>query len=137
MFLRVIFLAATAVLAVRAMAASAPIQSTAPRADGVVTVQTITTAGHDFSQYFLAAWRDLEGSEQYTLALRERPSARFGSEVSIDFAQRNVLQLRLPPSRALLREMANSAANQVWSTVLRTDAERQLIRDADLAQDEF
>ncbi|MET0320943.1 MAG: CsgE family curli-type amyloid fiber assembly protein, partial [Duganella sp.] len=118
MFLRVMFFTATAVFAVRAMAASATMQAAAPRADGVVTVQTITTAGHDFSQHFLAAWRDMEGSEQYTLALRERPSARFGSEVSIDFAQRNVLQLRLPPSRALLRDMATSAAEQVWATVL-------------------
>ena len=52
-------------------------------AAGVVTVQTVTIAGHDFSQYFLAAWRDKEGSEHYTLSINERPSARLGSEVWI------------------------------------------------------
>ena len=69
MFLRVIFIAATVLCALRAAAADAE----PPRAVGVVTVQTMTTAGHDFSQHFLAAWRDQDGSDQVTLAIRERP----------------------------------------------------------------
>lgn len=133
MFLRVIFIAVTVALAARAVAAEAE----PPRATGVVTVQTITTAGHDFSQHFLAAWREQDGSDQVTLAIRERPSARFGSEVWIDYAQRTVLQLRLPPARAALPELAASAVQQVWATVQRTDAERTLFHDADLAPDEF
>lgn len=138
MFLRVMFIAVTALFLVRASASAADAaKSEPPRATGVVTVQTITTAGHDFSQHFLAAWRDQDGSDQVTLAIRERPSARFGSEVWIDYAQRTVLQLRLPPARAALPELAANAVQQVWSTVQRTDAERQLFHDADLAPDEF
>lgn len=133
MFLRVIFIATTVLCALRAAAADAE----PPRAAGVVTVQTITTAGHDFSQYFLAAWRDQDGSDQVTLAIRERPSARFGSEVWIDYSQRTVLQLRLPPARAALPELAANAVQHVWATVQRTDAERKLFHDADLAPDEF
>jgi len=133
MFLRVIFIAATVLCALRAAAADAE----PPRAVGVVTVQTITTAGHDFSQHFLAAWRDQDGSDQVTLAIRERPSARFGSEVWIDYSQRTVLQLRLPPARAALPELAANAVQHVWATVQRTDAERKLFHDADLAPDEF
>jgi curli production assembly/transport component CsgE len=144
MFLRVMFIAATAVLsatyargATLALAASTAAATDSPHADGVITVQTITTAGHDFSQHFLAAWRDLDGSDAVTLAIRERPSARFGSEVWIDYAQRPVLQLRLPPLRAALPEIAANAVQHVWSTVQRTDAERKLFRDADLAPDEI
>ena len=48
-------------------------------AGGVVTSQPVTVAGHDFCQYFIAAWRDKDGSERYALAIRERPSARWGS----------------------------------------------------------
>ena len=137
MFLRVMFIAATALLSATATARAMAASTEQPRADGVITVQTITTAGHDFSQHFLAAWRDLDGSDQVTLAIRERPSARFGSEVWIDYAQRPVLQLRLPPSRAALPDIAASAVQHVWSTVQRTDAESKLFRDADLAPDEF
>ncbi|MDR7051375.1 curli production assembly/transport component CsgE [Duganella sp. 3397] len=133
MFLRVMFIAATALFSMRAFAAAPE----PPRATGVVTVQTITTSGHDFSQHFLAAWRDQDGSDQVTLAIRERPSARFGSEVWIDYAQRTVLQLRLPPARAALPELAANAVQHVWATVQRTDAERKLFHDADLAPDEF
>ena len=106
-------------------------------AAGVVTVQTVTVAGHDFSQYFLAAWRDKEGSEHYTLSINERPSARLGSEVWIGFAQRRVFQTRLPPARAAIRSLSENAAETVWQTVQQTDVERKLIRDADLALDEF
>ena len=133
MFLRVMFIAATALFSMRAFAANPE----PPRATGVVTVQTITTAGHDFSQHFLSAWRDQDGSDEITLAIRERPSARFGSEVWIDYAQRTVLQLRLPPARAGLPELAANAVQHVWATVQRTDAERKLFHDADLAPDEF
>ncbi|KQQ36164.1 hypothetical protein ASF61_08180 [Duganella sp. Leaf126] len=137
MFLRVMFIAVTVAFATRAAAAAGTAASAPAAANGVVTVQTITTAGHEFSQYFLAAWRDQDGSDDVTLAIRERPSARFGSEVWIDYAQRTVLQLRLPPARAALPEIAASAVQHVWSTVQRTDAERKLFHDADLAPDEF
>ena len=133
MFLRVIFIAATVLYALRAAAADAE----PPRAVGMITVQTMTTAGHDFSQHFLAAWRDQDGSDAVTLAIRERPSARFGSEVWIDYSQRTVLQLRLPPARAALPELVANAVQHVWATVQRTDAERKLFHDADLAPDEF
>lgn len=117
---------------------NAPAAAVEPEpAAGVVTVQTVTIAGHDFSQYFLAAWRDKEGSEHYTLSINERPSARLGSEVWIGFAQRRVFQTRLPPARAAIRSLSENAAETVWQAVLQTDVERKLILDADLAPDEF
>ncbi|NHZ95783.1 CsgE family curli-type amyloid fiber assembly protein [Massilia sp. CCM 8734] len=104
---------------------------------GVVTSQSITVAGHDFCQYFMAAWREKEGSERFTLAIVERPSARRGSEVRIDFAQRRVFETRLPAARAAIKSLSEDAAERTWQAVLEADAERKSTHDADLAPDEF
>ena len=104
---------------------------------GVVTSQAITVAGHDFCQYFIAAWREKEGSERFTLAIVERPSARRGSEVRIDFAQRRVFETRLPAARAAIKSLSEDAAERTWQAVLDADAERKRINDADLAPDEL
>lgn len=104
---------------------------------GVVTSQAITVAGHDFCQYFIAAWREKEGSERFTLAIVERPSARRGSEVRIDFAQRRVFETRLPAARAAIKPLSEDAAERTFQAVLEADAERRSVNDADLAPDEF
>ena len=104
---------------------------------GVVTSQAITVAGHDFCQYFIAAWREKDGSERFTLAIVERPSARRGSEVCIDFAQRRVFDTRLPAARAAIKSLREEAAERTWQAVLEADAERKRINDADLAPDEL
>lgn len=104
---------------------------------GVVTSQSITVAGHEFCQYFIAAWRDKEGAGNYTLAIRERPSARRGSEVWVEFAQRRVFEARLPPGRSAIKAMSEEAAESTLQAVLETDAQRKLFIDADLAPDEL
>lgn len=106
-------------------------------ASGIVTSRAITVAGHEFSDYFIAAWRDKPDSERYAIAILERPSARLGSQVRIDFAQRPVYQTRLPPSRAALRSLGEQAAELAYQAVQAADAQRVLIKDADVAGDEF
>lgn len=130
----------TKCFALPALCLASAIAAAGPQTDsaaGVVTSQVVTVAGHDFSQYFIAAWRDKDGSEHYTLAIRERPSARWGSEVWIEFAQRRVFHTRLPPARAAIRSLSEDAAETTYQAVLATDAQRKLINDADLAPDEF
>lgn len=109
------------------------------RADawGIVTNQAVTVAGHEFCKYFLAEWRDKPGSDRYTLAIRERPSARWGSQVWIEFAQRRIYQVQLPPARAELRTLAESAAENAYQTILDIERQQRLAGDADLAPDEF
>jgi curli production assembly/transport component CsgE len=104
---------------------------------GIVTNRAITVAGHDFFNYFIAAWRDKPNSERYALAVYERPSARLGSQVRIEFAQRPLFQSRLPPSRAALKALGEEAAEIIYQAVLAVDAHRVLADDADLARDEF
>lgn len=104
---------------------------------GLVTCQAVTVAGHEFCAYLDAEWRDKPGSERYTIAIRERPSARWGTQVWIDYAQRRVYQAQLPPARAGLKELGASAAESVYQAILEVERQRQFVRDADLAPDEF
>lgn len=106
-------------------------------ATGIVTSQAITVAGREFSDYFIAAWRDKQDSDRYTLAIRERPSARSGSQVWIEFAHRRVFQAQLPAARAALKGRAEQAAETTWQAVLEADGQSRLINDADLARDEI
>lgn len=104
---------------------------------GVVTDQAVTVAGQDFYQYFVNAWRDKEGSERYSLAVHERPSARWGSEIWIEFAQRRVFRTYLPPARAAIKPISEQAAEIAYRAVLQADIQRQLVNDADLGRDEI
>jgi curli production assembly/transport component CsgE len=106
-------------------------------ASGIVTSRAITVAGHEFSEYFIAAWRDKPDSERYAIAIHERPSARLGSQVRIDFAQRPVYSARLPPSRAALKSLGEKAAELAYQAVLDVNAQRVLVKDADVAGDEL
>jgi curli production assembly/transport component CsgE len=122
-------------------AIAAPLRASghAPQADawGIVTSQAITVAGHEFCRYFIARWLDQPGSDHYTIAIHERPSARWGSQVWVEFGQSRVYQVQLPPARAELQALGESAAETVYQAILDIERQRRLIHDADLAPDEF
>lgn len=132
-------LLAVSMLTAAACAAPANAVESTTRGDtwGLVTCQAVTVAGHEFCDVLGAEWRDKPGSERYTIAIRERPSARWGTHIWIDFAQRRVYQAQLPPARAGLKELGASAAESVYQAILEIERQRQFIRDADLAPDEF
>lgn len=104
---------------------------------GIVTSQAVTVAGHEFSNHFISAWRDKPGSERYSLSIRERATARWGSQVWIEFGQQRIVQLQLPPARAGLQAIAAGAADSAIEAILDLERQRQLLSDADLATDEF
>ena len=129
-------LAATCPLAAHA-GAEASERNLEPDGWGIVTNQAITVAGHEFCQYFIAAWLDKPNSDRYTIAVRERPSARWGTQVWIEYGSRRVLQVQLPPARTELKALGENAAGSAYQAVLDIERQRTLIRDADLAPDEF
>lgn len=104
---------------------------------GIVVNRSVTVAGQEFTQHFLSAWREHPGSEHLSLTIVERPSARWGSEVWIEYAQRRVFHTRLPTMRAALRQAGERAADLTFDTVLQAERQRKLIHDADLAPDEI
>ena len=104
---------------------------------GLVTNQTVTVAGHDFYQHFVAAWQEQAVSERFAISIHERPSARWGSQVWIEFAQRRILQIALPAGRSGIRAISEQAVAVVQQRIVDAEVERALFRNADLGADEI
>jgi curli production assembly/transport component CsgE len=104
---------------------------------GVVVNQTITVVGHDFYQYFMAGWRDKDMNERFALSIQERPSARWGNLVWVEFAQKRVFQTYLPPSRSAVKAVSEQAVEIAYQNVIDADVQRLLFRDEDLGPDEI
>lgn len=105
---------------------------------GVVTDGTITFVGHDFYSEFVSAWRQQAGVEQFSLAIIERPSARWGSLVWVEYRNRQVFRAFLSPGqRDFVRQAGRNAAGIVYKNVVETEVGRLMFGDPDLARDEF
>jgi len=104
---------------------------------GIVTNQTITLAGEDFYTSFAQAWRDMSLSDRYVVSIHERPSARWGSLIWVEFEQRRVFDTFLPVARANVAAVAVRAASTAYQNVVQADIARLLFHDVDLASDEL
>lgn len=103
---------------------------------GIVTGQTITQAGRDFYDSFATTWRDKDEAGRFVVAISERPSARWGSQVFVNYGNQRLFQVFLPPNRSLIPTIGSAAATQVYQAIL----DYQLVQffgDPDLARDEF
>lgn len=103
---------------------------------GIVTGQTITTAGKAFYDGFAAAWREQDEQGRFTVSISERPSARWGSQVFVDYGQRRLFRTFLPPNRERIRAIAAQAAGLVLQSIIDAQV-AQLFGDPDLGRDEF
>ncbi len=104
---------------------------------GIVVDQTITVNGHEFYQQFVAAWRDNELSGRYAISVHEKPSARWGSQLWVAYAQKRVFQIFLPAVRANLKAVSEQAAREAYQNVVDLEVQRLLFSDADLGADEM
>jgi curli production assembly/transport component CsgE len=105
---------------------------------GVVVNNTITFIGHEFYQTFVASWRDEPGVDRFTVAIHERPSARWGSLVFIEYENRELFRAFLSPGRRdYVRQSAADAVRIIYQRVVDLEVQRLLFRDPDLAQDEL
>lgn len=113
-------------------------QRTLNRAEvgGLVVGQTVTLAGRAFYDSFSAAWRDLDEPGRFTVAISERPTARLGSQVFVDYGNRRVLQMFLPPNRTLIPALGADAAAQVFQAILDYQL-AQFFGDPDMGRDEL
>lgn len=119
----------------------APIPAPNPDAsehfNGIVADQTITPGGQDFFKMFSTLWHDMAGSERFSIAIRERPSARLGNWIQIDYGNRTIFQALLPAARGNIRALCEQAVDIAYENISSAQAERLLFRDDDLAGDEF
>jgi curli production assembly/transport component CsgE len=105
--------------------------------DGLILDATVTPRGRDFFRSFVEAWRLLDARTRYTVTLREQPSPRQGSVVSVEFRGRAVLRSALSPNRAVSSEQSGLFARAAYDAVLEYEAERVLFRSPDLAPEEL
>jgi curli production assembly/transport component CsgE len=105
---------------------------------GVVVNDTVTFIGQEFYSVFVSHWREEPNVERFSVTIRERPSARWGSLVSVEYLHREVFRAFLSPGRRdFVRLAGRDAARVVYENVVDTEVQRLLFRDPDLAQDEL
>lgn len=104
---------------------------------GVVVNRTITVLGKDFYQGFTTQWRQKDVDSQYTITIFERPSARFGSEIWVQFRQKRMFHIFLPPARAATKKISAMAVDIVYQNIADSEVERMLVKSPDLGPEEM
>src|SRR5690606_2329525 len=104
---------------------------------GVVVNRTVTVLGNDFYQYFSTYWREKDISNQFTISVHERPSARFGSEIWVQFRQKRMFHTFLPPARAATKQISAMAVDMVYQNIVDSEVERVLTKSPDLGPEEL
>ncbi len=108
-----------------------------PRIGGVAIDQTITVNGQLYYRYFSSFWRDKEAADRFVISVHEKPSARWGSSIFVEYRQQRIHQARLPNASGRIEAVAREAAEQCYQNLLDTEASRLLFREADLGPDEL
>lgn len=104
---------------------------------GVVINRTITVLGKDFYQYFTSLWRQKDGSENYTISIQERPTARFGSEIWVEYRQKKMFHAFLSPARSAAKDISQQAVEIVLKNITQNEVDRALFHSPDLGPEEL
>lgn len=104
--------------------------------NGFLLDQTVSHIGHQFYRHFSARLRDISQLD-FNLVVRERPSARWGSLLWVEYEQRTVYRGMLSPNTAQLPEIAAAAADEVKEAVTRRRLEMLLQDTTDMDRDEL
>lgn len=101
---------------------------------GLLTDRTVSSVGHDFYRAFSDKW---ESSYTGNLSINERPSARWGSWITITVNQDVVFQTFLFPTKRDFDNNVNAAVAQTQEALDRRQIDQALLGTGDLARDEF
>jgi len=103
---------------------------------GLIIDNTITRFGHDFHRYLSFQLQDasvLDGD----LVVRERPSARWGSLVWVEYGQLTVYRRFLQPNVAEIEDIATQAAQFILEEINRSKLQNMLQDTFDMDRDEL
>jgi curli production assembly/transport component CsgE len=104
---------------------------------GIVSDEVVTMIGQSFYNSFTTLWRDYPLAERYNISIHERPDARWGSLVWVEYEHRRLFEAFLSPARTDIKQAAGRAAAQAYQNIVRVDIDRLLFRDQDLGPDEM
>ena len=103
---------------------------------GFIIDNTISHVGHDFYYYFADRMRAISRMD-FNLVVRERPDARWGSLVTVEFEREVVYRRFLPPNTTELKDEAVAAADLVKQQIIQRKLQRLLQDTTDLERDEL
>ncbi len=101
---------------------------------GLLTDHTVSSTGHDFYRAFSDKW---ESSFTGNLTINERPSARWGSWITITVDQDVIFQAFLFPTKRDFDRNVEIALAQTDEAIKRRQIDKTLLSTGDLTQDEF
>lgn len=101
---------------------------------GLLTDHTVSSVGHDFYRAFSDRW---ESSWTGNLTINERPSARWGSWITITVNQTVVYQTFLFPIKRDFDQNVQFAVAQTQQAIERQQINQALLSIGDMASDEF
>lgn len=105
-----------------------------PEYGGVVVNQTLTGMGQFFYVSFFRAWSEKPDTDQFALAIKERPSPRGGTEVLVSSDDQPLFRSFLPRNYAAAGSMGLSAVEQVHGKLIQLRGQASLLTGGDLAK---
>jgi curli production assembly/transport component CsgE len=108
-----------------------------PGIQGVIVDRTITMTGKTFFRQFSQLSLDRPVIANANLAIHERPSARWGSQVWITEGNRVIFEATMPPRLSDIDEYVDIAIEQVEELIIRQTILEALDSDPDLADEEI
>jgi curli production assembly/transport component CsgE len=103
---------------------------------GFIVDNSISHIGHEFYRAFSERLRDTSKLD-FNLVVRERPDARWGSLVWVEYEGRVLYRQFLPPNTAELQPVAFAAADLVLEAIARQKLESLLQDTHDMEKDEL
>lgn len=114
--------------------AAGNLQAVEVEVPGLLTDHTVTSIGHDFYRAFSDKW---ESDYTGNLTINERPSARWGSWITITANQDVVYQTFLFPTKRDFDQNVAFALAHTEEAINRLQIDKALLSTGDLAKDEF
>ena len=103
---------------------------------GLIIDNTVSRFGHDFHRYLSFRLQDASELEN-DLVVRERPSARWGSLVWVEYGSRTVYRRFLQPNMTEIEAIADDAANVILEDISRSKLQNLFQDTFDMERDEF
>ncbi|EML1551982.1 TPA: curli production assembly/transport protein CsgE [Enterobacter hormaechei] len=116
------------------MLAAGNLQAVEVEVPGLLTDHTVSSVGHDFYRAFSDKW---ESDYLGNLTINERPSARWGSWITITANQDVIYQTFLFPTKRDFDQNVAFALAQTEEAINRLQLDKALLSTGDLAKDEF
>lgn len=98
---------------------------------GFLVDHSISRIGHEFYRYFSERLRDTSPLD-FNLVVKERPSARWGSLVWVEYEDRTIYRQFLMPNTSQIQAIAYAAADQVREAINRQRIENLLQDNFDM-----